>query len=76
VGVLVTVGLIVLVLWLLRGSPTGRLREQYLRRVGLPRALAEESLARQLARVRERYPGRSEAWYLRYLLTELRRDRR
>jgi len=62
--------------WLLAGSEPSRLREQYFRSVHLPRAQAEESLARHLARLQEKHPGKSEAWYLRRILADLYRDRR
>jgi cytochrome c-type biogenesis protein CcmH/NrfF len=73
VAVLVGLGL-----WALRGrgNEARRLRERYLRTVHQPRAQAEQSLARHLARLRERFPGQSEVWYLRHVLAELRRDRR
>ena len=62
-GEVVTGDLIVLVLgallalgvvyWLLAGNEVGRLKDQYLRSVHLPRAEAEQSLSRHLARVQE-----------------------
>jgi hypothetical protein len=77
VAVLVVAGIVGLIVWALRATnPVTRLRNQYFRSVHLPRAEAEQSLARHLARLQERHPGKSEAWYLHRILTELRRDRR
>lgn len=73
IGALLALGV---VYWLLAGNEVGRLKDQYLRSVHLPRAEAEQSLARHLARIQERHPGKSEAWYLRQVLAELQRDRR
>jgi hypothetical protein len=53
-----------------------RLEERYFRRVHLPRHLAQESLQRHLARLRERHPGRAPAWYAAQVLADLERDRR
>jgi hypothetical protein len=64
---------------LLRGGParrTARLRARYLQALHQPPAQGAATLARALERVRQRFPGRDEAWYLRWLLEELRRDRR
>lgn len=73
IGALLALGVLY---WLLAGNEVGRLKDQYLRSVHQPRAEAEQSLARHLARIQERHPGRSEAWYLRQVLAELHRDRR
>jgi len=54
----------------------GALRREYLRRLHLPPSLAADTLARQLERVAAKFPGRTEAWYLRFLMEELSRDRR
>ncbi len=62
--------------WLLAGNEVGHLRTQYFLSVRLPRDEAEKSLARHLASLQERHPGKSEAWYLRQVLADLRRDRR
>ncbi len=55
---------------------SGALAREYFRRSHLPRALAEDSLAAHLARVAQRFPGKTRDWYLRWLLDELARDRR
>jgi hypothetical protein len=65
-----------LLLWSLRGDEPSRLRQEYFHSVPLPRAQAEEALARHLAGLQQRYPGRSEIWYLRRILSDLERDRR
>ena len=62
--------------WFLSRTEASRLRDQYFLHVHQPRAEAEASLARHMARAQERHPGKSEAWYLRQILAELRRDRR
>jgi hypothetical protein len=62
--------------WLLSGNEPSRLRDEYFRSVQLPRAQAEESLARHMARLQEKHPGKSETWYLRRILVDLHRDRR
>lgn len=54
----------------------GALRREYLRRLHLPPSLAADTLARQLERVAAKFPGKPEAWYLRFLMEELSRDRR
>ncbi len=77
IAVLVALGIVGLIVWALRvTNPVDRMRNQYFRRVHLPRAQAEESLARHLARLQERHPGKSEAWYLHQILADLKRDRR
>lgn len=73
VGALLALGVLY---WLLSGSEPSRLRDQYFRSVQLPRAQAEESLARHVARLQEKHPGKSEVWYLRRVLADLQRDRR
>ncbi|OJT27618.1 hypothetical protein BO221_01440 [Archangium sp. Cb G35] len=73
VGALLALGVLY---WLLTGNEASRLKDQYFRSVQLPRAQAEESLARHLARLQEQHPGKSEAWYLRRVLADLHRDRR
>jgi uncharacterized iron-regulated membrane protein len=77
VAVVVVAVLVGLIVWALRFfNPVNRLRNQYLRGVRQPRPEAEQSLARHLARLQERYPGKSEVWYLRRVLADLERDRR
>jgi hypothetical protein len=72
VGVVVG-GMLGLLRW---GSEAQRLRRAWFRNTPLPRAQAEESLARHLMALKERFPGRTEAWYLKKILAELQRDRR
>ena len=77
IAILVALGIVGLIVWVLRvTNPVDRMRNQYFRHVHLPRAQAEESLARHLARLQERHPGKSEAWYLHQILADLKRDRR
>ena len=73
VVVVVVVGMLGLLRW---GSEAQRLRRAWFRNTPLPRAQAEESLARHVMALKERFPGRTEAWYLKKILAELQRDRR
>lgn len=84
---LVVVGL---VLWALLQAPPLRrawqrrtrdrrvatLRRRYLRRLQMPLGEAEITLARQLADLEVRFPGKSPVWRLRKLLGEIERARR
>ena len=62
--------------WMLAGNEASRLKDQYFQNVGLPRAEAEKSLARHVERLQQEHPGKPEAWYLRQVLANLKRDRR
>jgi hypothetical protein len=78
-GVMIGVGLAVWIVVLgliLRGGEAQRLRRAWFRSTPLPRMQAEESLARHVAALKERFPGQKETWYLRRVLADLRRDRR
>ncbi|MDY7227422.1 hypothetical protein [Hyalangium rubrum] len=70
VGFAVVVGLV------LRGSEAQRLRRAWFRNTPLPRVQAEESLARHVMALKERFPGQEETWYLKKILSDLQRDRR
>ena len=70
------VGMLAFFYWFLSRTEASRLRDQYYLHVHQPRAQAEESLARHLKRQQDKHPGKSEAWYLRQVLAELKRDRR
>lgn len=70
------VGLAVVIGLVLRGTEAQRLRRAWFRNTPLPRTQAEESLARHVMALKERFPNREEAWYLRKVLSDLRRDRR
>jgi hypothetical protein len=74
VGVLVLA--VVVAALLIRGTPAQRLRRAWFRSTPLPRVQAEELLARHLTALQERFPGRSEVWYLKKILSDLKRDRR
>ena len=52
------------------------LEERYFRKVQMPRHIAQQSLQRHLARLRERHPGRGPAWYVAQVIADLERDRR
>lgn len=73
---LVLVTLVAALLWWRGPGRTARLRHRYLRKLHMPRGPAEEALRRNLQRVQQRFPGRTEAWYFDWLLKELSRDRR
>jgi hypothetical protein len=76
---LIFAGVVVLVVavgLVLRGTEAQRLRRAWFRNTPLPRLQAEESLARHLMALKERFPGRTEAWYLKKILSDLKRDRR
>lgn len=76
---LIFVGIAVAVVafgFLVRGTEAQRLRRAWFRNTPLPRTQAEESLARHLMAQKERFPGRTEAWYLKKILSDLQRDRR
>lgn len=75
VGVVV-VAVAVVALLLLRGTEAQRLRRAWFRNSPLPRPQAEEALARHLMALRERFPNRTEEWYLKKILSDLKRDRR
>ncbi|MET0402686.1 MAG: hypothetical protein ABW123_09795 [Cystobacter sp.] len=60
----------------LRGNETERLREEYFRTVRMPRSEALKSLTRHMDGLHQRHPGHSELWYLRRVVSDLRRDRR
>jgi hypothetical protein len=78
-ALLIFVGVVLLVVILglaFRGPEAQRLRRAWYRSTPLPRAQAEELLARHLVALKERFPNRSEAWYLKKVLSDLRRDRR
>lgn len=62
--------------WMLSGNEASRLRDQYFQHVRLPRAEAEKSLVRHLEQLQQKHPGKPEAWYLRQVLADLKRDRR
>jgi len=70
------IGLAVIIGLALRGTEVQRLRRAWFRNTPLPRTQAEESLARHLMALKERFPNREEAWYLKKILSDLRRDRR
>ena len=73
----VAVIVVAVVIWAaLRNTEAQRLRRAWFRNMPLPRAQAEESLARHLMALKERFPNRTEAWYLKKILSDLQRDRR
>jgi hypothetical protein len=75
IGVVV-VAVAVPALFLLRGTEAQRLRKVWFRSTPLPKPQAEESLTRHLMALKERFPNRTEVWYLKKILSDLERDRR
>ncbi len=62
------------------GSPGGAgkvksLRQEARRQLRLPRDEADQTIERHIDRLKERYPDRSEEWYLEKLIYDLERDR-
>ena len=54
---------------------TSALRKEYSRRAGLPSTTADEHIDAYIKRLQQKYPGRSEEWYLEKMLFDLERDR-
>ena len=52
------------------------LRERYLKLVRLSRADGEAQLAERLESLSQRFPGRTYAWYLNWLVNDLERAKR
>jgi len=62
------------------GSPVGRgksrsLRQQAHNQLKLPPEQADQTIDRQIDRLKERFPNRSEEWYLEKIIYDLERDR-
>jgi len=53
----------------------GALRKEIHRQLRLPPDAADQTIERHIERLRERYPNRSEEWYLEKILYDLERDR-
>ncbi len=69
-------GVVALIFYLRSGRwQAAVLRRQYKRKLNMPEDLAETVTEENLSRLRKRYPGRSDAWYLDKMLYELKRDR-
>ncbi|HNX29872.1 MAG TPA: hypothetical protein PKN87_10765 [Syntrophomonadaceae bacterium] len=52
-----------------------RLKKEYKMLYGSSGMDAEQSLQRQMARLKNKQPGRSEEWYLEKIIYDLERDR-
>jgi hypothetical protein len=64
---------------LLKRRPPGRtaaLSRRYRQLMFLSEREADKALQRQLEAARNKYPGRSEQWYLEKIVFDLERDRR
>jgi len=57
-------------------SNTKTLRREYSRRAGLPSGREDEYIDSYILRLQEKYPARSETWYLEKMLFDLERDKR
>ncbi len=55
-------------------TKTGSLRQKARRQLKLPPEQADQTIDRQIERLKERYPGRSEEWYLEKIIYDLERD--
>jgi hypothetical protein len=77
IGIAAVFALLFLYGLLVRPSdPSARLREQYLKLVRLSRADGEAQLAERLESLSKRFPGRTYAWYLKWLVNDLERAKR
>jgi len=54
---------------------SGTLRQEARRQLKLPPDQADQTIDRQIERLKERYPDRSEEWYLEKIIYDLERDR-
>ena len=50
------------------------LRQQARRQLKLPPEQADQAIDRQIMRLKERYPGRTEEWYLEKIIYDFERD--
>lgn len=57
-------------------DPIAALKREYLRLSRLPRAQALAELDDRVERLTERHPGKTYAWYLDWLVTDLKRAKR
>jgi hypothetical protein len=57
-------------------SNTKTLRREYSRRARLPSGREDEYIDSYILRLQEKYPARSETWYLEKMLFDLERDKR
>ena len=59
-----------------RPDPIARLKRQFVKLSRLPRGQAEDELMDRIDALALRYPGKSYAWYLQWLVTDLERAKR
>jgi len=57
-------------------DPIARLKRQFVKLSRLPRGQAEDELMDRIDALALRYPGKSYAWYLQWLVTDLERAKR
>lgn len=74
------VAIIAAVIFMRKRYRGGRRKAPALRRelhqiLGMPRETADETIERYIMSLQDRYPGRSEEWYLEKIIHDLRRDR-
>jgi len=78
--VLIIVVIVVVIFFRSKGTgiagrtKTGSLRQEARRQLKLPPEQADQTIDRQIERLKERYPGRSEEWYLEKIIYDLERD--
>ncbi len=54
---------------------SGSLRDKAKSQLKLPPDQADQTIDRQIERLKERYPNRSEEWYLEKIIYDFERDR-
>lgn len=59
----------------LSGRKSDSLRKELRQQLNLPPAEAEKTIERHQKSLQERFPGRSEEWYLEKIIYDLERDR-
>ena len=82
----IVAGIIIVVFLLLRGlllkrsgqkrSNTKQLYNECQKKLRLPPDKADTYINEHINRLKEKYPGQSEEWYLEKILVDLERDRR
>ncbi len=57
------------------GRPVEQLRREYKQKLGVAGRDGDQIIDDMLRRLKQRYPGRSERWYMEKMLHDLERDR-
>lgn len=58
------------------GNRSQQLREEYRKQLNLSAEKAEPVIERHLSRLKEKFPDKTEEWYLEKMIYDLKRDRR